>query len=77
MNDVSHNMIVANFAADGGCLDNDDGSAWYLIHDNFCVFGGHKVGGVARRACSGVGSKVLIDQQQPATDCPPPPPERL
>jgi len=24
-NDVHHNMIVANYAADGGCLDNDDG----------------------------------------------------
>ena len=28
-NDVHHNFIVANYAADGGCLDNDDGSAWY------------------------------------------------
>jgi hypothetical protein len=33
-NDVHHNMIVANYAADGGCLDNDDGSCWYRIHDN-------------------------------------------
>ena len=41
-NDVHHNMIVANYAADGGCLDNDDGSAWYKIHDNACLFGGHK-----------------------------------
>ena len=41
-NDVHHNMIVANYAADGGCLDNDDGSAWYQIHDNACLFGGHK-----------------------------------
>ena len=23
MNDVGHNFIVANYAADGGCLDND------------------------------------------------------
>ena len=29
-------------AADGGCLDNDDGSSYYHIHHNFCVFGGHK-----------------------------------
>ena len=41
-NDVHHNLIVANYAADGGCLDNDDGSAWYKIHDNACLFGGHK-----------------------------------
>ena len=41
-NDVHHNMIVANYAADGGCLDNDDGSAWYKIHDNVCLYGGHK-----------------------------------
>mmetsp|Transcript_34287 Transcript_34287/g.79254 ORF Transcript_34287/g.79254 Transcript_34287/m.79254 type:complete len:919 (-) Transcript_34287:403-3159(-) len=42
MNDVHNNFIVANYAADGGCLDNDDGSAYYSIHHNFCVFGGHK-----------------------------------
>lgn len=29
-------------ATRAGCLDNDDGSAWYKIHDNFCVYGGHK-----------------------------------
>jgi hypothetical protein len=42
MNNVHHNFIVANYAADGGCLDNDDGSSYYEIHHNFCVFGGHK-----------------------------------
>ena len=41
-NNVHHNFIVANYAADGGCLDNDDGSSYYDIHHNFCVFGGHK-----------------------------------
>lgn len=41
-NNVHHNFIVANYAADGGCLDNDDGSSYYQIHHNFCVFGGHK-----------------------------------
>ena len=46
-NDVHHNMIDANYAADGGCLDNDDGSAWYKIHDNACIFGGER-GGRAR-----------------------------
>ena len=39
---MHHNFIVANYAADGGCLDNDDGSSYYSIHHNFCVFGGHK-----------------------------------
>jgi len=42
MNNVHRNFIVANYAADGGCLDNDDGSSYYDIHHNFCVFGGHK-----------------------------------
>jgi hypothetical protein len=42
VNDVHNNFIVANYAADGGCLDNDDGSSYYDIHHNFCVYGGHK-----------------------------------
>jgi len=42
LNNVHNNFIVANYAADGGCLDNDDGSAYYAIHHNFCVYGGHK-----------------------------------
>merc|ERR1711998_79897 len=41
-NNVHNNFIVANYAADGGCLDNDDGSAYYDIHHNFCMYGGHK-----------------------------------
>ena len=41
-NDVHNNFIVANYAADGGCLDNDDGSSYYNIHHNFCIYGGHK-----------------------------------
>lgn len=41
-NNVHRNFIVANYAADGGCLDNDDGSSYYDIHHNFCVYGGHK-----------------------------------
>ena len=27
-NEAHHNFIVANYAADGGCLDNDDGSSY-------------------------------------------------
>ena len=41
-NNVHHNFIVANYAADGGCFDNDDGSSYYDIHHNFCLYGGHK-----------------------------------
>jgi hypothetical protein len=39
---VHHSFLVANYGADGGCLDNDDGSSYYLIHDNACIYGGHK-----------------------------------
>lgn len=28
------NLIVANYGADGGCLDTDDGTSYYKIHDN-------------------------------------------
>merc|ERR1712195_340905 len=42
VNNVHNNFIVANYAADGGCLDNDDGSSYYDIHHNYCVYGGHK-----------------------------------
>merc|ERR1711998_442510 len=42
VNNVHNNFIVANYAADGGCLDNDDGSSYYDIHHNFCMYGGHR-----------------------------------
>ena len=42
INNMHENFIVANYAADGGCLDNDDGSSYYDIHHNACIFGGHK-----------------------------------
>jgi len=41
-NDFERNFIVSNYAADGGCFDNDDGSSYYKLHHNLCVFGGHK-----------------------------------
>eukprot|EP00698_Gefionella_okellyi_P023671 TRINITY_DN8153_c0_g1_i1.p1 TRINITY_DN8153_c0_g1~~TRINITY_DN8153_c0_g1_i1.p1 ORF type:complete len:532 (+),score=110.27 TRINITY_DN8153_c0_g1_i1:508-2103(+) len=41
-NEIQNNFMVANYGADGGCIDNDDGSSYYNIHDNFFVFGGHK-----------------------------------
>ena len=28
--------------ANGGCIDNDDGSSWYNLTDNFFIYGGHK-----------------------------------
>ena len=31
-NDMHHNFIVANYAADGGCLDNDDGRCVRATH---------------------------------------------
>ncbi len=40
---VRSNLIVSNYGANGGCLDNDDGSAYYAIGpDNVCYYGGHK-----------------------------------
>eukprot|EP00041_Stephanoeca_diplocostata_P018365 m.384320 g.384320 ORF g.384320 m.384320 type:complete len:858 (+) comp20990_c0_seq2:333-2906(+) len=39
---LHHNWIVANYAANGGCYDNDDGSSWYLEEQNFCIYGGVK-----------------------------------
>jgi len=41
-NEIHHNFFVANYGANGGCVDNDDGSSWYNLHDNFFVYGGHK-----------------------------------
>ncbi|GAB5371850.1 hypothetical protein AAMO2058_001615200, partial [Amorphochlora amoebiformis] len=41
-NNMHHNFIVANYGADGGCFDHDDGSSYYLMHHNFCVYGGVK-----------------------------------
>jgi|EP01047_Picozoa_sp_COSAG01_P066211 hypothetical protein len=41
-NVISRNFAMANYAANGGCFDNDDGSAWYDITENVCAYGGHK-----------------------------------
>ena len=41
-NTAERNLIVANYGADGGCLDNDDGSSYYAISSNVCFYGGHK-----------------------------------
>jgi hypothetical protein len=48
LTDISSNFVIANYGASQG-VDNDDGSSWYDIHDNFFFdaeglkqdFGGH------------------------------------
>eukprot|EP01116_Phalansterium_solitarium_P022687 TRINITY_DN7582_c0_g1_i1.p1 TRINITY_DN7582_c0_g1~~TRINITY_DN7582_c0_g1_i1.p1 ORF type:complete len:924 (-),score=219.53 TRINITY_DN7582_c0_g1_i1:171-2942(-) len=41
-NEIHHNFMVANYEANGGTLDNDDGSSFYEDHHNFFIYGGHK-----------------------------------
>lgn len=36
---IHHNFIVSDGDADGGAIDNDDGSSFYNEHHNFAVFG--------------------------------------
>lgn len=38
-NEIHHNFIVSDGDADGGAVDNDDGSSFYNIHHNFCIYG--------------------------------------
>jgi len=40
--EISYNFLVAGGGANSGALDHDDGSAFYLDHHNFQVYGGHK-----------------------------------
>ena len=40
--ELAYNFIVAGGGANGGSFDHDDGSSFYLDHDNFEVYGGHK-----------------------------------
>jgi len=46
VNEIHHNFIVSNGDADGGAVDNDDGSSYYLEHHNFCIYGGAKMGNI-------------------------------
>lgn len=41
-NEMHSNFLASNYGADGGCLDLDDGSSYYIIHSNFCPYGGSK-----------------------------------
>ena len=45
-NDFHHNFIVSDGDADGGAIDNDDGSSFYVEHHNFAVYGGAKMGNI-------------------------------
>jgi len=40
-NDIHHNFMICNYGSNM-CIDNDDGSSYYLNHHNFEVYGGHK-----------------------------------
>eukprot|EP00729_Bicosta_minor_P007089 gene7088-18000_t len=40
-NEINNNYLIANYES-SMCVDNDDGSAFYRIHDNVCAYGGHK-----------------------------------
>jgi hypothetical protein len=40
--EIAYNFMVANYGANGGAVDNDDGSSRYTTHHNFFVYGGHK-----------------------------------
>jgi len=40
-NDIHHNFMICNYGSNM-CIDNDDGSAYYLNHHNYEVYGGHK-----------------------------------
>jgi hypothetical protein len=40
-NEINHNFFIANYES-SMCVDNDDGSCFYEIHDNVCAYGGHK-----------------------------------
>ena len=43
---IHHNFIVSDYDADGGMIDNDDGSSFYDEYDNFGVYGGAKFGNI-------------------------------
>jgi len=40
-NEINHNFFICNYGSNM-CIDNDDGSSYYLNHHNFEVYGGHK-----------------------------------
>ena len=48
--EIHRNFIVSDGDADGGAVDNDDGSSHYLIHHNFAVYGGAKINNIGGHA---------------------------
>lgn len=46
MNRMYQNFIVSDYDADGGMIDNDDGSSFYDEFNNFGVYGGAKFGNI-------------------------------
>ena len=43
---IHHNFIVSDYDANGGMVDNDDGSAFYDEYSNFGIYGGAKFGNI-------------------------------
>lgn len=41
VNHIHHNFIIGNYGA-ANCIDTDDGSSYYKMHEQLSVFGGHK-----------------------------------
>lgn len=39
---IKNNFIVAGGGANGGCADNDDGSSFYEMDSNACIYGAKK-----------------------------------
>ena len=48
--EIAHNFIVSDGDADGGAVDNDDGSSHYNLHHNFAVYGGAKINNIGGHA---------------------------
>jgi hypothetical protein len=61
MDELSYNFFVAGGGANSGAADNDDGSAFYSIHHNFFVYGGHKSNwGHAKRSEANLMAFALV-----------------
>jgi hypothetical protein len=76
-NVIEGNFLVAGGGANGGAVDNDDGSSFYRIERNFLVYGGHKsdFDGHSKRSSGNLlayaavyGSRCVGIQNLPAAD---------
>jgi hypothetical protein len=43
---IHNNFIVSDYDANGGMIDNDDGSSFYNEYNNFGIYGGAKMGNI-------------------------------